>query len=249
VELNWSTFLLEILNFLVLLWILKRFLYKPVLDVIAQRRAAIEKTLADAQAHQIAAESLKSRYEGRLAEWEQEKEKVLEDLHREMLKERERLLDDLDAELNKEREKARVLNERRKDDDLRKYQETSLELGVRFVSRLLSRLAGPELDTRLFDLALEQLDDLPVDRLESIHLACQACSGQVGVASAYPLDNGRRELLRQKLDSLLGIPVACRFSEDASLMAGLRITLGPWILLANLQDELKGFADAAQEPG
>ena len=43
-------FVLEIINFLVLVWILKRFLYKPVLDVIARRRAGIEKTLADAEA-------------------------------------------------------------------------------------------------------------------------------------------------------------------------------------------------------
>ena len=48
-ELNWSTFVLEILNFLVLVWILKRFLYKPVLAVIARRREGIEKSLAEAR--------------------------------------------------------------------------------------------------------------------------------------------------------------------------------------------------------
>ena len=41
-ELSWSTFFLEIINFLVLVWILKRFLYKPVMDVIARRREGIE---------------------------------------------------------------------------------------------------------------------------------------------------------------------------------------------------------------
>jgi len=41
-ELNWSTFLLEIINFLILVWILKHFFYKPILDVIAHRRADIE---------------------------------------------------------------------------------------------------------------------------------------------------------------------------------------------------------------
>ena len=36
-QLNWSTFVLEIINFLILVWVLKRFLYKPVLAAIAQR--------------------------------------------------------------------------------------------------------------------------------------------------------------------------------------------------------------------
>ena len=40
-ELNWTTFALEIVNFLALLWILKRFLYRPVLATLAERRAGI----------------------------------------------------------------------------------------------------------------------------------------------------------------------------------------------------------------
>ncbi len=47
-ELNWTTFALEIVNFLILVWILKRFLYKPVLEAIARRKTAIDKTLSDA---------------------------------------------------------------------------------------------------------------------------------------------------------------------------------------------------------
>ena len=48
-ELSWPTFFLEIINFLVLVWILKRFLYKPVLEAIAHRKAVIDKTLVDAK--------------------------------------------------------------------------------------------------------------------------------------------------------------------------------------------------------
>ena len=49
-ELTWSTFILEIINFLILVWILKRFLYKPVMDAIAKRRASIEQSMQDAAA-------------------------------------------------------------------------------------------------------------------------------------------------------------------------------------------------------
>lgn len=248
-ELNWSTFLLEILNFLVLLWILKRFLYKPILETIARRRAAIEKTLADARELSNEAQVLKSRYENRLAEWEQEKEAGREDLRREVAKERERQLAALVAELEKEREKARVLEERRQEDCLRKYQATCLEQDARFVSRLLSRLVGPELEERLFDLVLEQLEGLPAAQRDAIRLACEEGADQTMVVSAYPLDERRREVLARKLGLLLGIPVSCRFSEDAALMAGLRITMGAWILHANLQDELKSFTESIHEPG
>ena len=75
-ELNWSTFLLEIINFLVLVWILKHFLYKPILDVIARRRAGIEDRLAKAQQLHDEADTLKAEYENRLVDWEHERQQA-----------------------------------------------------------------------------------------------------------------------------------------------------------------------------
>ena len=46
-ELDWTTFILELINFLVLIWLLNRFLYKPVMKVIAQRKTTIQKTQAN----------------------------------------------------------------------------------------------------------------------------------------------------------------------------------------------------------
>ena len=43
VELSWSTFILEVINFIVLVFILKHFFYKPVLTAIARRRESIDK--------------------------------------------------------------------------------------------------------------------------------------------------------------------------------------------------------------
>ncbi len=75
-QLDWLTFVLEIINFLILIWILQHFLYKPVLQTIARRKAVIEKKLADANTRQADAEALERKYRERLSEWEREKEKL-----------------------------------------------------------------------------------------------------------------------------------------------------------------------------
>ena len=72
-ELNWTTFALEIINFLALLWILKRFLYRPVMQTLAERRAGIERTLSEARASEAQAAAMQQQFAGRLADWEQEK--------------------------------------------------------------------------------------------------------------------------------------------------------------------------------
>ncbi|MBE9486855.1 MAG: ATPase, partial [Chloroflexi bacterium] len=92
-ELSWSTFLLEIINFLVLVWILKRFLYKPVLDVIARRRTGIEDRLAETQRLHDEADTLKTEYENRLADWNQERQQSRDALAQELNEERARQME------------------------------------------------------------------------------------------------------------------------------------------------------------
>ena len=66
-ELDWTTFVLEVLNFLVLVWLLKRFLYRPVLAVIEARRAETANKLDGAEAVRREAQALKDEYTGHLA--------------------------------------------------------------------------------------------------------------------------------------------------------------------------------------
>ena len=111
--LSWPTFILEIVNFLVLVWILKRFLYRPILQAIEERKARIEKNLADAKARQVEAEALEQQFQKRLADWENEKQKLRAEVTEEIVARRTQLLAALDDSLKQERDKARVLEDRR----------------------------------------------------------------------------------------------------------------------------------------
>ncbi len=247
-ELSWSTFFFEIVNFLILIWILKRFLYKPVLEVIARRREGIEKTLTDAKALRSEAKALQAQYENRLTAWEQEKQAARDTLHRDIEAERARRLDELKKTLTQEREKNRVVEQRRLQDALHQNEAKALEQGARFATQLLQRIAGPELDARLADLVLEELADIPEERLASLRSDYRENPVAARVASAYELTAARCEGLQQALNALVGDDVACEFERDAELIAGLRITLGAWVLGANLRDELESFAESAHEP-
>lgn len=63
------------------------------------------------------------------------------------------------------------------------------------------------------------------------------------VTSAYPIGERQRNAFVQALGSLAGKDIACEFTQDDRLIAGFRIGIGPWILHANLQDELRFSGD------
>jgi F-type H+-transporting ATPase subunit b len=242
-ELSWSTFLLEIINFLVLAWILKRFLYRPVLDVIARRRAGIAKTLSDAEARHDEAQVLREQYEQRLTRWEDERRQGRAELQHEIEEERARRMEELQDLLVTERKKAQVIEQRELAEALRRNEATALAHGARFASRLLGYASGPELEARLLELLLDEIGTLSTERLEALRRGIGEPASDVVIATAFPLADVQRARLTEALTTALAMEVSPRYEEDSELLAGLSVSIGSWTLGANLRDELKGFAE------
>lgn len=247
-ELNWSTFVLEIINFLVLIWILKRFLYQPILGVIEKRRSAIEARLSESNRLRDEAQSLKSQYEGRLADWEQERRQARDALSQETEAERKRQLAALRDTLEHEREKARVAHERQHTEQQRAAEYRAMLQGAAFAGRLLQQASGPELEERLLRLLLQELAQLSTAQLDGLRRQWGTAPDSIEVSSAFVLADEQRASLETALQQINGQPIPVRYSQDSELLAGLRIVIGAWVLAANLRDELSGFAEFAHVP-
>lgn len=246
-ELSWTTFVLEIVNFLVLVWILKRFLYQPVLDVIARRKAAVEKTMSDAKSIEAEANKLKGQYEGRLSEADQERQQAREKLHKQIDEERKKQLDKVKSEVEAEREKRRAVDEKRLSDALRSQEETAVSQGAAFAARLLGEVADEHLHRKLVDLALAQLSQLSDEQAGSLRSAYDGAQGRARVSTAFDLPDDVRGALEARLREILSADVQFDYARDEQLKAGLRVVVGPWVLHANIQDELKAFAESVHE--
>jgi F-type H+-transporting ATPase subunit b len=244
-ELSWSTFLLEIINFLVLVWILKHFLYKPVLNIIERRRTGIENQLTEAQQLQEKANDLKTEYENRLADWDQERQQLRDTLARELDAERARQIEALQDTLAQEREKAQVAESRQRAEAEREIEHRALQQGAKFATRLLSQAAGQALETRLCDILIDGLAALSSDRLTALRTQWGEPPKHFIVTSVFPLSPEQRQQLEEVLGKVTGLAVPVVFEQNPELLAGLRITIGAWVLHANLQDELKGFSEFA----
>ena len=248
-EFDWTTFVLEIINFLILVWILKRFLYHPVLDVIARRRAGVEKTLADALRIEAEAGELKQRSARELAQWENEREAAQARLREELAAEREHLMAALETSVAEERERRRVLDERHQHDFRRSVEEQGIAQGAAFSARLLGRVASPELEARLYALLLEDLRGLSAEDRRAVADAAATPGLQLKLQSAFVLDQDRRGELARALADVTGKTLPVEYSENPELLAGFQMSIGPWILHANLRDELKFFSGALRHAG
>ena len=242
-ELNGSTFFLEIFNFLILLWVLKHFLYQPILEMIARRRAAIESQLTEAEKHHTEASVLKQQYEHRLADWEIERQKSMDDLAHEIENNRSHQLEKLKLELKQEAEKTRVAETKQHQQIIRDIEQRALQQAAKFSSRLLAEAAGPELETRLVELLLKDLNSLATDKITEISNKWTESPELIYISSAYPLAAAQHQQLENILSRVTGLSIPVHYEQDTKLLAGLNITIGSWILQLNVRDELQGFRE------
>lgn len=244
-DLSLSTFALEIINFLVLVWILKRFLYKPVLNIIDQRRSNIENQIAEARNLQQESEQLKTEYENRLDDWEQERQQFRDKLMQELDADRSRQMEKLHTTLAAEREKAEVAESHRREEAIRETELHALQQGASFTTRLLKQTASPELEANLLTLFVDELTSLSDDQLIPLRSQWGKPPETIQVASAWPLTTAQQKQLENVLRDVTGLSVPVSYEQQPELLAGLCITIGNWIVGINLRDELKGFTEFA----
>lgn len=240
---DWATFGLEIINFLALLWILKRFLYRPVMETLAKRQARIESTLNEAREIEAKASGLKTQFEGRLADWEQEKKAIRARFESELAAERTRQTESLARELDAERERHAAKEAHRQEALKHELTIQARNKARQFASALLASLAGTDLENRLIELFVAELAALPEERLAPLQ-AGQNGHQRVVVGTAFPLSDEQRLALSRAIESRLGVHGAMDFVQDSSLVAGVRLSLGSWQLDLSLAGELGIFAEA-----
>lgn len=248
-QIDWTTFALEVVNFLALVWILKRFLYRPVLDILARRRADVERSLTDAREGEARAAALRQQFEQRLAEWDKEKAAHRSEFEAELAVERERQMQVLQRALADERARHAARDAHRLAEREHELETLAVAQAGKFAATLLGRLADPALESRLLDVLIEDLKHLPTEQVTGLIAATNESGTQAIVVSAYRLGNAQRSRLTEALSSSLGPAITLVFAEDASLIAGLRVSIGPWQLKANLADELAYFAASANHVG
>jgi F-type H+-transporting ATPase subunit b len=245
---DWTTFALEILNFLVLAWLLKRFLYQPVLALLDARQARINAEATHAGQKLAEAEALRLDYEARLAQWRDDCALSRRQLEEDLARERAAALENLKKSLADEAAKARARDEALAAAREAAVAREAVSAAYSEAAAMLQRLASVELTARLARLCQEDLAALAEDDLATLRKAAAAldAASPVEIIAAHPLDAETRAHLGQALAEAAGRPLQAVFKEAPELIAGLRVGVGECQLHANLADELAFFKQQAR---
>lgn len=245
-ELSLTTFILEIVNFLVLVWILKRLFFVPIKRVIEARKASVSKTLKDAHDLKGQADQLRLQYEGRLKEWEAERAKALVELERSLSEEKIKRLAQIEASLEAERAKMRAQEERKSADAKGRLEHEAMKQSMEFTSRLLLNLVSSELEEKIIKIALGSLNGLRSSALGAPGSASGSKETVCVVRTAFAPSSAQRMSIQGSIESEIGSGIKVQFATDVALLAGIEVVLGGTVVRANLRDELSYFSEAGR---
>jgi F-type H+-transporting ATPase subunit b len=252
---DWFTVGAQVLNFLILVWLLKRYLYKPILTAIDAREKRIADELADADAKKAAAQKERDDFQAKNKAFDEQRAALLGKATGDAKAEHDRLIE--------EAHKAA--------DDLRTRQANALKSDQTQLGDEIARVAGDEvfaiarkalgdlatasLEERMSDVLIRRLREMEAHAKETMAEAFKASSEPAVVRSTFDLPAGQREAIQKALAETFSTQIQVKFEKAAEGLAGIELTVSgrklTWSIagyLASMQHKVGLLLDSKREP-
>jgi len=244
---DWFTVGAQIVNFLILVWLLKHFLYKPILDAIDAREKRIAAELADADAKKAEAERERTDFEDKNKAFDQQRIALLGKATDEAKAERERLI----GEVKKDAENLRANQaDALRGDQVRLGSEITLlaEKEVFAIARkTLTDLANVSLEERVGEVFTRRLRELDPKAKQLLGEALKNSSQPALVRSAFELPADHKAAIQNALNETFSAVVRVKFEDSQDVVCGIELTANgqkvAWSIASYLTELSKKVSD------
>ena len=244
---DWFTVGAQALNFLILVWLLRRFLYKPILNAIDAREKKIAAELADAAAKKAEAKKERDDFQHKNDEFDQQRAALLSKATDEAKAERERLLDEA-------RKAADALSAKRGETLRNDAQHLSQAISRRtqeevfaITRKALTDLATASLEERTADVFIRRLQALDAKTKASLGEALKTASDPAVVRSAFDLPAEQQAAIQKALNETFSGEIKLRFETAPDLVSGIELTANGQKLAWSIADYLTGLETGVDE--
>jgi F-type H+-transporting ATPase subunit b len=221
---DWFTVGAQALNFLILVWLMKRFLYKPVLDAIDSREKLIAKELADAAARKADAQKDRDELQHKNDEFENQRSALLAKATDEAKAERDRLIDEA-------RKAAAALSAKRAEamkndaDNLNKAISRRAQKEVFAVAKkALADLATVSIEERIGEVFTRRLREMDANAKECMGKALKSAPNSALIRSTFDLPADQRAAIQNALNETFSSEIHVRFETAPDLISGIELT-------------------------
>ena len=244
---DWFTVGAQALNFFILVWLMKRFLYKPILNAIDAREKGIATELGNADAKKAEAQKEHDEFQRKNTEFDQQRAGPLSKATDEARAERQRLLDEARkaaADLSSKRQETL----RNEELNLRQAISRRTQQEVFAIARkALTDLATVSLEERLGEVFTRRLREMDGKWKEALGEALKTDSDPGVVRSTFELPADQRAAIQNALNETFSAEVRVRFETAPDLIGGIELTTNGQKVAWSIADYLASMEKGAGE--
>ncbi|AIV58292.1 ATP synthase F0 subunit B [Burkholderia pseudomallei] len=218
-RIDWSTLALQTVNVVVLVWLLSRFLFRPVSDIIAKRQAAARKLIDDASRERDAAHAERERARAERASLAAARDDALKDALAQAAAERERLIAAARADAQALRDAARAQADADAVQRTKALDARATRLAIDIAAKLLARLPDSARVAGFVDGVAASLARLPAD----VRASLADEDAQVRLVAPRALTAQEAAACRAAFAASVGRPLEPDVRVDPALIAGLEL--------------------------
>jgi F-type H+-transporting ATPase subunit b len=239
---DWFTVVAQVINFLILVWLLKRFLYRPILNAIDAREKRIAAQLAEAEAKKAEAQQERDAYQHKNEEFDKQRAAHLKQVTEEAKAERRRLLDTARQEsddLRAKRQEALISEQRSLSEAL---THRAREEVFAIARKALADLAGTTLEARMIEVFLRRLRELQEEEMTGLKSAFNVSTSPLLVRTTFSLLPEQRAAIDVVIKETLGKNKQVQYETAADLVSGIEISANGQKLAWSIADYLGSLA-------
>jgi F0F1-type ATP synthase membrane subunit b/b' len=233
-SINWFEVTAQIINFFLILFILQKLLYKPVLKAMAERQRRTLEAQIEADNKMSDANKLVANYERKVADIEGEKRRILDDAKVQAGATKEDLLEKYKTEAESKR---RAYLKEIEDEKYNFTLNLRKNLGasaIKIASHLLASISSKDLEDEVFGRFIENLKDLrhSLPNFDSLE------EETVNIHSYRDLSHGEKQAIENALQDYSDIIKTIIYQKDPKLVLGYELNLDTYTFHANIENYL-----------
>jgi F-type H+-transporting ATPase subunit b len=244
---DWFTVIAQAINFLILVWLLKRFLYKPILDAIDAREKGIAAQLAQAETKMSEAQRESADFQQKNRAFDQERAAVMTRTTNAANAEGQRLLD----EARKEADALRAKRQEALRNEGRTLGKTILQWTQKEVfaitRKTLADLANADLEERMADAFVQRLCALNGEAKDQLVAAFKTATQPARVRSAFELPHLQRKAIENAIKQTFGLEPDVQFDTTPDVISGIELSTNGQKVAWTIADYLATLEKSAAE--
>jgi len=248
---DWYTIIFQIINFLILVFLLRKFLYGPIVNMMEEREKKIIEREEEAEALKKVAEKKAETYSRKNEELEQQKEEIMDQARSAAEEEKSELLNEARSEVDQTRRRWEEALEREKEAFIVELRRRISLQACSLARHCLEDLADTRLEELTWKQFMAKVDDLAEEDRRELEKGLKDDHYKLNLRSAFDADDSKIKKLKKRLEEIYpdsADELELKYKKDSGLICGLELEAGGYRVSWNIDSYLEGIeADILKE--